>query len=183
MQNLLSILFFIKKSKNKNATHATVYLRITYDGRRAELSTMRKVSLSKWNAKANKVSGSSVEAKQVNRNLDIIKNRIYEIYQRLLDNEEDISAEKIKNEYSGNNNMFHKFKVFGTTLYQSIPETNGDLHVISTEGDRLDNLAFQFYGDSSLWWYIAKANNLTAMNVPAGKSLRIPASADGAIGG
>jgi len=105
MQNLLSILFFIKKSKNKNATHATVYLRITYDGRRAELSTMRKVSLSKWNAKANKVSGSSVEAKQVNRNLDIIKNRIYEIYQRLLDNEEDISAEKIKNEYSGNNNM------------------------------------------------------------------------------
>ena len=72
---------------------------------------------------------------------------------------------------------------YGTTLYQRIPETNGDLHVISTEGDRLDNLAFQFYGDSSLWWYIAKANNLTAMNVPAGKSLRIPASADGAIGG
>jgi len=105
MQNLLSILFFIKKSKNKNATHATVYLRITYDGRRAELSTMRKVFLSKWNAKANKVSGSSAEAKQVNRNLDIIKNRIYEIYQRLLDNEEDIAAEKIKNEYSGNNNM------------------------------------------------------------------------------
>ncbi len=105
MQNLLSILFFIKKSKNKNATHATVYLRITYDGRRAELSTMRKVPLSKWNAKANKVSGSSAEAKQVNRNLDIIKNRIYEIYQKFLDNEEDISAEKIKNEYSGNNSM------------------------------------------------------------------------------
>ena len=72
---------------------------------------------------------------------------------------------------------------YGTTLYQSIPETNGDLHVISTEGDRLDNLAFQFYGDSSLWWYIAKANNLTAMNVPAGKSLVIPAYIEGAIGG
>ena len=72
---------------------------------------------------------------------------------------------------------------YGTTLYQRIPETNGDLHVISTEGDRLDNLAFQFYGDSSLWWYIAKANNLTALNVPAGKSLVIPASAEGAIGG
>ena len=72
---------------------------------------------------------------------------------------------------------------YGTTLYQRIPETNGDLHVISTEGDRLDNLAFQFYGDPNLWWYIAKANNLTAMNVPAGKSLVIPASAEGAIGG
>ena len=72
---------------------------------------------------------------------------------------------------------------YETTLYQRISETNGDLHVISTEGDRLDNLAFQFYGDPSLWWYIAKANNLTALNVPAGKSLVIPASAEGAIGG
>ena len=72
---------------------------------------------------------------------------------------------------------------YGTTLYQRIPETNGDLHVISTEGDRLDNLAFQFYGDPSLWWYIAKANNLTALNIPARKSLVIPASAEGAIGG
>ena len=72
---------------------------------------------------------------------------------------------------------------YGTTLYQRIPETNGDLHVISTEGDRLDNLAFKFYGDPNLWWYIAKANNLNSINVPAGKSLVIPASAEGAIGG
>ena len=72
---------------------------------------------------------------------------------------------------------------YETTLYQRIPETNGDLNIISTEGDRLDNLAFQFYGDPSLWWYIAKANNLTSMNVPAGISMRIPASAEGAIGG
>ena len=72
---------------------------------------------------------------------------------------------------------------YNTTLYQRIPETNGDLHVISTEGDRLDNLAFQFYGDSNMWWYIAKANDLTAINIPAGTSLRIPASTDFAFGG
>ncbi|WP_299153145.1 site-specific integrase [uncultured Christiangramia sp.] len=107
MQNLLSILFFIKKSKDKSANQAIVYLRITYDGKRSEVSTLRKVSLSKWNSKANKVGGSSIEAKQVNRNLDIIKNRIYEIYQKYLDNEEDISAVKIKDEFLGNNNI-HK---------------------------------------------------------------------------
>ena len=72
---------------------------------------------------------------------------------------------------------------YETTLYQRIPETNGDLYVISTEGDRLDNLAFQFYGDSSLWWYIAKANDLNSINITAGTSLRIPASAEYAIGG
>ena len=105
MQNLLSILFFIKKSKDKNANQAIVYLRITYDGRRSEVSTLRKVSLSKWNSKANKVGGSSIEAKQVNRNLDIIKNRIYEIYQKFLENEEEITAVKIKDEFLGNNKI------------------------------------------------------------------------------
>jgi len=103
MQNLLSILFYIRKSKDKEATQATVYLRITYDSKRAEASTMRKVSLGKWNAQANKVGGSSIEAKQVNRNLDIIKNRIYEIYQKFLDNGEEITAIKIKDEFLGNN--------------------------------------------------------------------------------
>jgi len=145
MQNLLSILFFIKKSKNKNATHATVYLRITYDGRRAELSTMRKVSLSKWNSKANKVSGSSAEAKQVNRNLDIIKNRIYEIYQRLLDNEEDISAEKIKNEYSGNNNM-----------QKSI------LEMFEEHNNRMDSLVGKDYSFRTLQRYKTTKKHLAA---------------------
>ena len=49
-------------------------------------------------------------------------------------------------------------------------------------GDRLDHLAHQFYGDVSLWWYIAKANNLKFMTVPTGISLRIPGSTNYAIG-
>ena len=71
---------------------------------------------------------------------------------------------------------------YDTTLYLRVPETNGDLHLISVEGDRLDNLAFQFYGDASLWWYIAKANNLKFMTIPTGTSLRIPGTTQYAIG-
>ncbi|MDT0691892.1 site-specific integrase [Salegentibacter sp. F188] len=102
MQDLLSVLFYVRKSKHENAAHATVYLRITYDGKRAEVSTMRKVPLAKWSAKANKVSGSSIEAKQINRNLDVIKNRVYEIYQKLLEGNEHITATFIKDIYLGN---------------------------------------------------------------------------------
>ena len=64
---------------------------------------------------------------------------------------------------------------YDTTIYPNVPERNSDLHLISTEGDRCDNLAHRFYGDASLWWYIAKANHLKTMNIPAGTSLRIPA--------
>ena len=70
----------------------------------------------------------------------------------------------------------------GTTVYSAIPKTDGDIYVITQHGDRLDNLAFQFYGDQNLWWYIAKANNLTFMTVTPGTSLRIPATTQFAIG-
>ncbi|MDT0676584.1 site-specific integrase [Autumnicola musiva] len=101
MQDLLSVLFYVRKNKSKSDTHAKAYLRITYNGKRVELSTMRNVPLDKWNAKGNKVSGSSMEAKQINRHLDIIRNRIYEVYQRFLNNGEAISAVKIRDEYLG----------------------------------------------------------------------------------
>ena len=71
---------------------------------------------------------------------------------------------------------------YRTTIYSTIPETDSDIYVISQVGDRLDNLAFQFYGDQGLWWYIAKANNLMFMTIPVGTSLRIPATIQYAIG-
>tara|TARA_Y100000593_G_scaffold93632_1_gene189248 strand:+ start:625 stop:930 length:306 start_codon:yes stop_codon:yes gene_type:complete len=69
-----------------------------------------------------------------------------------------------------------------TTIYSTIPQTDNDIFVITQDGDRLDHLAQQFYGNVNLWWYIAKANNLTFMTIPAGTSLRIPATTKYAIG-
>ena len=71
---------------------------------------------------------------------------------------------------------------YRTTIYNTIPQTDSDVWVITQHGDRLDNLAFQFYGDQSLWWYIAKANNLSFMTLPTGTSLRIPGTTNYAIG-
>jgi nucleoid-associated protein YgaU len=71
---------------------------------------------------------------------------------------------------------------YNTTYYGGIPETDNDIFVITQIGDRLDLLAHQFYGDVSFWWYIAKANGLNDLRVEAGKSLRIPATTEFAIG-
>ena len=81
-----------------------------------------------------------------------------------------------------NPNPYNDVVSYRTTIYSSIPETDSDIYVITQHGDRLDNIAFQFYGDQSLWWYIAKANNLTFMTIPIGTSLRIPATTNYAIG-
>jgi prophage DNA circulation protein len=40
----------------------------------------------------------------------------------------------------------------------------------------LDTLAYQYYGDQSLWWIIATANNIhdAPFAVPDGTILRVP---------
>jgi hypothetical protein len=65
---------------------------------------------------------------------------------------------------------------YETNIYPEILPTNNDYYVITTAGDRLDLLAFDFYQDSSLWWVIASANALPgdSIFVPVGIQLRIP---------
>ena len=92
------------------------------------------------------------------------------------------SNTKIKYSKVDRKNRKRIHRSYGTTVYSTIPVRNDDMFIIATEGDRLDNLAFQFYGNTNLWWYIAKANNINTMNIEAGTSLRIPISADYAIG-
>jgi len=63
---------------------------------------------------------------------------------------------------------------YSTTIYKKVPERNTDQYFIATDGDRCDNLSQQFYGSPKFWWFIARVNNLTTNNIPAGTSLRIP---------
>ena len=70
---------------------------------------------------------------------------------------------------------------YNTTIYKDVPEKNSDTYLLAQDGDRLDNLANQFYGNSHLWWFLARVNNLKTMNVPAGTSLRVPASVEDAF--
>tara|TARA_R110002020_G_scaffold359715_1_gene572443 strand:+ start:93 stop:404 length:312 start_codon:yes stop_codon:yes gene_type:complete len=61
--------------------------------------------------------------------------------------------------------------------YPEIPLSSNDVYVITTDGDRLDVLAQQFYGDKSLWWIISIANSGLAQNslyIPTGTQLRLP---------
>ena len=71
---------------------------------------------------------------------------------------------------------------YNTTLYREVPEKNSDILLITQEGDRLDNLASEYYNDPSLWWFIARVNNLKSMNLEGGLQIRLPISTEDAIG-
>jgi hypothetical protein len=67
-------------------------------------------------------------------------------------------------------------QVFKPTMYPRIPIRDSDIFIWPKFGDRLDNLAHKYYGDVSLWWIIAKANNLDAAHIglEMDKQVRIP---------
>ena len=69
-------------------------------------------------------------------------------------------------------------------VYPDIPESEEDIYVISTGGDRFDTLALQYFNDSSLWWIISIANPELPQNSyypPVGTQLRIPTDIAGII--
>ena len=62
--------------------------------------------------------------------------------------------------------------------YPTIPLSNNDIQILTVEGDRLDNLAYQFYGDTSYWIWIVLANPSKVRRdgyyISPGTQLRIP---------
>jgi hypothetical protein len=68
-------------------------------------------------------------------------------------------------------------RYYQNVIYPRIPETEDDIYLITTVGDRYDILAQTYYQDSSLWWVIASANDYTSATlIPTpGTQIRIPA--------
>lgn len=74
-------------------------------------------------------------------------------------------------------------RVYKTTVYPIIVPLPTDIQVISNDGDYLDTLAYKYYGDPTLYWVIALANNIGKgrLSVQPGLTLRIPVNVNDII--
>jgi len=75
--NTFSVLFLVNPKKAVNGK-AIIYARITVNQKRANISLKRKVPLELWDAKSERVSSKSVEAKWINQWLDLASSQLYE---------------------------------------------------------------------------------------------------------
>ncbi len=101
MNNSFSLLFYIKKCKADSNGKANIYLRITLNGKRAELSIRRKVSVNNWDTNSNLARGNSRESHEINRYITTIKNKIYNIEQEYLSQDKPITAISLRDSYLG----------------------------------------------------------------------------------
>jgi len=91
------VLFYVKKQKNYTSGDAPIYLRITVDGKRSEITTNRECIPEKWNSKSGRLIGSKEEVKSFNAFLNNLQTKVYEAHRYLSENEKLITAETLKN--------------------------------------------------------------------------------------
>lgn len=101
MQSNCNFLFYLKKPKGYVSGPIPIYLRITVDGQRAEMSVGRDCLPEKWNAQAGLASGTKEDIKALNTYLNILQAKVHQNHALLLAAGEPITAEMLKNKVSG----------------------------------------------------------------------------------
>src|SRR5690606_11702085 len=101
MYSTYAILFFLQKNKVTSDGKAPIYVRITVNGKRAQISIKRKISVEKWDSTKGKVLGTSPESQAINKYIDEIRYKLNKIHERFLDENKPFTAMAIKNRYLG----------------------------------------------------------------------------------
>jgi site-specific recombinase XerD len=97
MNKSFSLLFYVKSSKLGADGTAPIYLRITIDGQRIEISSKRQAIPSKWNTSAQKLNGSGADVRSLNDYLKTLERRVYDAHQYMLEKKLPLTASNLKN--------------------------------------------------------------------------------------
>jgi site-specific recombinase XerD len=108
LNRTFTILFILKKNKIQANGTVPLYMRLTIDGKRAELTTKRFVDPETWDSKAQKLIPkgkksihSSEEIKSINEYLKTLDRQVFDAHKDLLNAGKNITAELLKNKLTG----------------------------------------------------------------------------------
>lgn len=102
--NNLNILFWLYKSKLNRKGEAPLYLRVTYQNTRKNISTGYNISPDRWDNKKNLMKGTKEDAKQINTYISNTKARLMELFNEML-KEGDINLENLMERLFGRDNL------------------------------------------------------------------------------
>jgi len=101
MNKTLGILFYIKSSKINKHNLVPIYLRITVDGTRVEISTNRQIEVDKWDNLKQRCVGKTELVKSINVYLDTLRTKVYDHQRILIDKNLPVTASAIKDSMLG----------------------------------------------------------------------------------
>jgi integrase len=101
LEKSFGLLFYLKKPKGYKSGPVPIYLRITVDGDEKEMSVKRSWEPSRWNAHANRATGTKEDARSINEYLDVLQNKAYDARKDMVERGEVITAIGIRDIISG----------------------------------------------------------------------------------
>jgi len=99
-KNTFTVIFFTRKSRN-NPQRLSIYVRVTINGKRAEISLKRVIPNKDWDSNKSRGRGSSLKVRTLNSYLDEVYSRLLECHKELLQEDQVISSDAIKARYLG----------------------------------------------------------------------------------
>src|SRR3569833_1823153 len=97
MNKSFGLLFYLKRSKMNAEGLTPVYLRITIDGARVEVSSKRYVNPAQWNTSRAKLNGTSEGVRTINTYLKTLEHEVYEVHRVMIERKLPLSATNLKN--------------------------------------------------------------------------------------
>lgn len=99
MKSTFSVLFFIDRGKANEKGLCLIRCRISCNGKIASFSTKQQTAPEDWNAQRARVKASSPTAQGINNALNAIEQGLNTLYERILREEQYITAEYLKEQF------------------------------------------------------------------------------------
>ncbi|MNK80969.1 Tyrosine recombinase XerD [compost metagenome] len=123
MKTNFSLLFFMKRQKNYSGGEVPIYLRITVNGKRAEIATGRSCEPDRWHSKSGRAIGTKEKYRLFNTCLDQLHNQAYDAYLKVVQSANEITAQSIRDMMMGR-------ETISATLLQAVAEHNDRMEVL-----------------------------------------------------
>lgn len=101
MKSNFHLLFYIRKQKNYKGGIMPIYMRITVNGKRVDMSAGRDCDPAKWNSRAGRAIGTKEEIKALNNYLDSLQTKLRNAHQVLIDANQTVTTESLQNQFTG----------------------------------------------------------------------------------
>lgn len=101
MKQTFNVLFFVRRTKLKKSGDTPIMLRITIEGQLVEMQLKRDVKPNLWNQKKERCTGKDSASLEINRYIESVKLRLFEIHRKMEEDSKLINPMEIRRKFLG----------------------------------------------------------------------------------
>lgn len=104
-----SVLFWVY-GKRVMKDQVNIYLRITLNGKRVNISLKKKINITTWDEKIQRANGTDKDSRILNLYLNEVQSKVYRIYENFKKDEKPFTSQMVKASYLGEDRRHFSFQ-------------------------------------------------------------------------